>query len=297
MKWQRPTLKFLVGIFLILIVFCGSNYLAKRFEPQLESEDKEASTKEKKEVEQQAEIITISRPAPVLTDSSEAKQAYQKAISLLPTRLKKEGLQQLNEIIEHYPDSKSADNALKVLGEVKLDNFFNLNHSMAKKVYKVSSGDSFLKIANQCETSIENMLRLNSLVSYNKIKQGDNLVIMPLYFNLVIDLKEMKVVLEYGKKPVKYYDIVKANYFSNMSLKKTLIQSVYAVTEANQTVLPISEAYRNAHKTIQIKNLNLSVTSTEYPQKENFTGILLHPSDIEELVTLLRKGNLVEIRY
>lgn len=297
MKWLLPTLKILVGVFLILAVFCISNYIAKRFEPRI-AEPAKVGVNEAKKNKLPTEIITITaQPLSMLTDSVEAEQAYNKAASLLPTRLKKEGVAKLSDIVENHPSSLAAYKAAKALGEVLLDDFFDVHHPIAKKVYKVRSGDSFLKIANDHETSIENMLILNSLSSYNKIKQGDDLVIMPLHFNLVINLKAKQVILEYGKKPVKYYEIVTANYFSDISLKKTLVQSVYAVTEENETVLPISETYRNAHKIIQIKNLNLPLVSTQYPQKENFTGILLHPSDIEELVTLLRKGNLVELRY
>jgi hypothetical protein len=120
---------------------------------------------------------------------------------------------------------------------------------------------------------------------------------MPLHFNLVIDIPNRRLTLEYGKEFVKDYPFKKLISTQGKGSKKTLIRAVDALNADARKVLPIHESFRGAHKIIQIANPSIEIVADDFELDDVFRGIVLTRPQVEELAVLLRKGNLVEIRY
>lgn len=254
---------------------------------------------------QNAELNNKLKKAASSPDYALGMQAFTQAAQHLQEGDFLEGEKKLKALVGRYPFSSSAVEARRILGQFNIDRVFSLPATYGKKTYKVARGDSYNKIAYKNETSLANLMRLNDLFNLNRLRAGDELVLMPLYFNLVIDFQQQRLTLEYGKKFVKDYPytVFKGKTKKAGKSIKTTVRKIEAQNNKKRKVSILKTTdYLNAHKIIVIgskksKQALFEIVSDQYPVDTFFHGIQMPATELEELITLLRKGNLVELRY
>ena len=203
----------------------------------------------------------------------------------------------LKELVARFPSAPSVPEARRILGQRNIDRFLGDQFSGGKIFYKVKSGDSYFKIARDNETSLENLMLLNGLFNLNKLHRGEELLIMPLHFNLVVDIPHKRLTLEYGKEFVKDYPFLKLVAPQGRGSRKTRIAAVESQLSKGRTLKATSEKFRQARKVIVIKSPMMEIVGDDYPVDDAFQGVILRREQVEELSAILRRGNLVEIRY
>lgn len=292
MKLTWLTIKIGITIILLLIVLAGSISVSNRFSAS-KSNPSPVPIESKAEV---IDYILLTNSSTEKASSPKAKEALNLALNQLQTRYKEGAITELKHLVEKYPNSLEAELATETIGEFNLDQFYDTDNNLAKLSHKVVSGDSYSKIAKKYNSSLSNLLFLNSLDSYDSLKIGRQLRVMPLYFNLKINFSTLCINLEYGKKFIKSYPIVTAKFPDNNKATSTIIERSFALKN-EKTLSPTNDGFINAQKVIELKSPKLRIVSEKYTQPENFIGIVLKSSDLEELHTLLKYGNLVEFTY
>lgn len=230
-----------------------------------------------------------------IPDIDPGEQAFDKAYELLVIGRKSEARGKFTTITESYPNSSSATNARRILGEMNLDEILSPDVMDGKKIYTVQSGDSYLAIASRYDTSIDCMIHLNSMFELKGIQPGDELIVMPLDFSLLIEPHRRTVSVWQGERFICEYPALS---MLGVPSKKTHTSINSKIAEVdNRRVTSHSDQYRAAHKVIQLASPSLQVRAWNGdPDQAPASGILLRPRDMEELALLTRVGNTVEIR-
>ena len=122
-----------------------------------------------------------------MPDIDPGEKAFQKAHELLALGKLAEAREKLTAIVNIFPASASAPVARRIVGEMNLDEILSTSHMEGKQIHVVKRGDSFLGIAAQYNTTIDCMMHLNSMMELRRIQPGDELIVMPLDFRLLID--------------------------------------------------------------------------------------------------------------
>jgi len=212
----------------------------------------------------------------------------------------KSAQQKLLYITNYHPQTRSASESRRILGEMNLDRELSLENMENKKVHKVKRGESFLGIANKYQTTLDAIMFFNGLTGLNRLYPGDELVLMPLNFRVVVDLEFKTLTVVSNGKFVKEYLLegIDAPY-----VKKSFITQIGGKTgyKNGKSIAPSKSAFRSADKVLSLKGSPLQITTKS--EKENADGskvlrqgFFLAQSDLEELVMILRVGNEIEIR-
>jgi hypothetical protein len=137
------------------------------------------------------------------------------------------------------------------------------------------------------------LMHLNGLMNFQSLQPGDDLLLLPLNFRLLIDAKRKALVVWSGAKFVCEYPIetISGSIPSN---SKTMIATRQATVNGKK-VSHASEDYRSSSKSIQLKNPPIVIFSNRLGDDAPL-GIGLHETDMEELFLLTRAENEVEIR-
>jgi LysM repeat protein len=236
--------------------------------------------------------------APEMPDVEPGEVAYQKALELVALGKLGDAREKLLTIVNIYPSSRSAKDAKRIVGEMNLDELLSPTNKDGKSTYDVQKGDSFLKIAEKTRCSLDFIMMLNGLTDFGGLHPGDDLLVMPLDFRILIDLPKNSVSLWQAGKFVKDYPIAHAQVAANMAHQSTRIDSKAGYAEGKKYV-PGNKGYRQADKFIHLAKINLQIRPfTPAIKKEEIPprGIYLQPHDMEELNLLTRTGNEVEIR-
>lgn len=224
--------------------------------------------------------------------------AFERAVERLALGKYEEAEEKLQFVVNFDPGSEAATEARRILGELHLDRYLSTEHMEGKKIHEVRSGDSFLKIAKQHETTIDCMVHLNGLMRLNQLHPGDELVVMPLNFNLRIDLPRKRLGVWKDGRFVTSYQIQNVRLgHSGSGVVRTKVKNKQGFLDG-KSYPTTSDFYRASDKllTLEIKGLRI-LGESEEAGEEAGRGIFLKESDMEELVLLTRVGNGVEVRY
>lgn len=140
----------------------------------------------------QAEIATIKKSDAPRVDPG-AKR-FDAAIDLIKDGKIEEGRDGLFKVIDQFRDSPTCAEAKRIIGEINLDQLFSSESKSGKKDYIVQPGDSLALIAGKQGTTMDLLIRLNGLMG-TVLQPGDHLSILPLEFNLVVDVSAKTVTL------------------------------------------------------------------------------------------------------
>ena len=223
---------------------------------------------------------------------------YEEAVSLIQTGALLGGIEKLHELIKYYPESKYFDESNRIIGEVNSDHLLSRDRGEGKKEYTVKRGDALRLIAQKHETTVGYILHVNGRMG-SKLQPGDQLIVCPLRFSILINLKAKTIVLRNSEdKLFKSYELVGSRLpkecpSSFDSLVKGLI-----VGDGTRFVEIGSTEYVNAAKEIRCERRGISMRSlTGIEDKDKYaTGFFVSHDDIEELALLVRSGSQIHVR-
>ena len=229
-----------------------------------------------------------------MPDIDPGERAFQKAHELLALGKVPEAREKLTAIVNVFPASSSAPVARRIVGEMNLDEVLSTTHMPGKQVHVVKRGDSLLGIAAAYRTTIDCMMHLNSMLELRSIQPGDELIVMPLDFRLLVEPRRKTVSLWQGGRFIREYPALHMAAVTAGAQRGT-IQSKFAELDGRR-VTPQSKDYRAANKVIQTAKPQLQIRAWIDESEKPSGGILLRPQDMEEINLLTRVGNEVEIR-
>ncbi len=229
-----------------------------------------------------------------MPDIDPGEKAFQKAHELLALGKLPEAREKLTAIVNVFPTSSSAPIARRIVGEINLDEILSTSHMEGKQIHTVKRGDSYFGIAARYHTTIGCMMHLNSMMELRGIQPGDEIIVMPLDFRLLIEPKRKSLSLWDGGRFITEYPALSMSGVPTTP-QRGVISSEIAELDGKR-VLPQSKNYFSANKLIQIKKPAIHIRGWDGAEEKPAGGILLRPGDMEEISLLTRPGNEVEIR-
>lgn len=204
----------------------------------------------------------------------------------------------LQTVVSIYPRSKAAGEARRIVGEMNLDEMLSAGRMVNKEVYSVKRGDSYLGIAGKYGTSLDMIMHLNGLMDLKSLQPGDELIVMPLNFRVLIEPGKKLLSLWSDGRFVREYTLL-AVVGAPAGDMKTKIDGKSGVI-GERRVPPSAPNYREATKLLNIERVAAVITAMPgtgaEDQEDLAQGLYLAPADAEELALLLRPGNEVEFR-
>lgn len=232
--------------------------------------------------------------SPEMPDVDPGEKAFQKAHELLAMGRMPEAREKLTTIVNIFPNSSSAPIARRIVGEINLDEILSSSQMPGKQIHTVKRGDSLLGIAAKYNTTIDCIMHLNSMMEMPRIQPGDELLVMPLGFRVLIEPRRKSISLWEGGRFIREYQALHFDA-SAKTPRRAAISSKSAELDGRR-VLPQSKEYRAADKVILIDKPTLQIRGWDEGEDKPAGGILLRPQDMEEIALLTRVGNEVEIR-
>ncbi|MFO1482290.1 MAG: LysM peptidoglycan-binding domain-containing protein [Verrucomicrobiaceae bacterium] len=245
---------------------------------------------------------------------------FEAAIDLIREGKVEEGRDALYKLRQQFPDSGTCAEAMRIIGEINMDRLFSATNTAGKKDYIVQPGDSLNLIAGKHGTTVDSIIRLSGLMSFN-LQPGDHLTIIPMDFSLGVMVSKKQVILfrQVGDKsyPFKFYQAKDIRLPPGARLPMEMeIAGKTALYDGKQ-VAPTDPAYIDADKSFPGTKAGLSirtppvakaipieepkskakgaVAAIPTPSTSAETGIFLDREDIEELFALLRKGSKLSL--
>jgi len=229
-----------------------------------------------------------------MPDFEPGDRAFQKAHELIALGKIPEGREKLIAIVNVFPTSPAAPTARRIVSMMNLDEILSTDFKKGKSTYKVKSGDSYFAIAGRHDTSLDMVMHLNGMMELQNLQPGDELMLMPLNFRIVIEPYRKSLSLWDEAKFVAEYPILDMHGIT-LSPGKTVISSRRSALDG-RAVLPTAANYRSTSKSILLKNPAVQIFPYDENDESPQRGIFIKAADIEELFLLTRTGNEVEIR-
>jgi hypothetical protein len=136
---------------------------------------------------------------------------------------------------------------------------------------------------------------LNNMMELKNIQPGEELLVMPLNFRLLIEPQRKLLSIWDGGRFLREYSIIGLNTVGKLPSGSTTISAKSAVL-AGHPVPPQSKDYRGAEKVIQAGKPPFQIRGAVESAEALPNGIILRSQDMEEISLLTRIGNEVEIR-
>lgn len=231
----------------------------------------------------------------VLPDIDPGEKSFQKAHELLALGDIQEAREKLTAIVNVFPTSSRAPSSRRIVGEMNLDEILSTSHMDGKQTHIVKRGNSYLGIAAEYRTTLDCIMHLNSMLDLKGMQPGDEFIVMPLDFRLLIEPQRKALSIWQEGSFICEYPILHLETIPKLTPGKTKISAKIAELDARQ-VPPQSKDYRAASKIIQIAPHSIQIRAADVSDKLAPHGIVLRPQDMEEISLLTRVGNDVEIR-
>jgi hypothetical protein len=241
-----------------------------------------------------AEIVK-TLDSPEMPDIDPGEKAFQKAHESLAMGKLPEAREKLESIISLFPSSSSAPAARRIVGEMNLDEILSAAHMDGKKAHVVKRGDSFLGIAAQEKTTIDAIMHLNSMMELKGIQPGEEIIVMPLDFRILIEPHRKALSVWDGARFICEYPVLHIGGNVSHAQPKSQISGKFAELDGKRIQTQI-KGYRGAPKIIEFGKPPVQIRGWDGKGPKPVTGILLNMPDLEELNLLTRSGNEVEIR-
>lgn len=261
-----------------------------------------------------------------MPDIDPGEKAFQKAHELIALGDLPAAREKLTTIVNIFPSSSSAPIARHIVGEMNLDEILSTTQMTGKQTHVVKRGDSFLGIAAHYKTTLDFIMHLNGLQELKNLVPGEELIVMPLEFRLLIEPQRKSLSLWDGGRFICEYPIQHLEAAGKLASVRTTIQSKAGQLEGRKVKPKIKpdpkpEAKTSAktegkadakadgkadgkadskgagpvEKAIQLSKLPLQIRA-HVAEDAGARGIFLSPADMEEVFLLSRVGNIVEIR-
>ena len=230
---------------------------------------------------------------------------FNRALELIALQKLDEAREKLLFIQNLYPNSSVAPEARRILGEINLDGILSIEKMTNKKIHKVAPGEGYLLIANRNETTLDCIMFLNGLTELDSLHAGDEFIVMPLDFKLVVDLKNRRVELfhrDYEKKEHVFTKDYRIEQIDVEGLRAgnhqaTITRKLGEID--GRSYPPTHSNFRHSTKVLGFTVRGRPIQFRPVPAADSEDpgqGIFLKPSDMEELSMLIRVGNEVEVK-
>lgn len=248
---------------------------------------------------------------------------FDAAVELIKSGKIEEGRDALYKLRQQFPDSATCPEAMRIIGEINMDQLYSANSKAGKKDYIVQPGDSLNLIANKQGTTIDSIIRSSGLMSFN-LQPGDHLTIIPMDFHLGVSASKKQVMLlrKVGDKEYlfKIYEAKDIRLPPGMRLPVEMSIAGKNSIYDGKTVLSTDPNFVDAEKWIAGTKSGISIRTPpvaraqpvpepEAPGKKKSprpapipapavtaeTGIFLAREDIEELFALVRNGSKLSL--
>lgn len=249
---------------------------------------------------------------------------FEAAVDLIREGKIEEGRDALYKLRLQFPDSAACPEAMRIIGEINMDQLYSPNHKAGKKDYIVQPGDALSKIADKNGTTIDAIIRSSGLMSFN-LQPGDHLTIIPMDFHLGVSVSKKQVMLlrKVGDKEYlfKLYEARDIRLPPGTRLPVEMELAGRNATFDGKTILSTDPNYAAAEKWISgtkagviirtppvakaipveepkaavAKGASPAATPPPAPSAAAETGIFLSREDIEELFALVRRGSKLSL--
>lgn len=252
---------------------------------------------------------------------------FEAAVELIHQGKIDDGRDALYKLCQQFPDSKTCPEAMRIIGEINMDQLYSANSTAGKKDYIVQPGNSLNSIATKFDTTVDSIIRSSGLMSFN-LHPGDHLTIIPMDFHLGVSISKKQVMLlrkvgdkEYLFKvynakdirlppgmrlPVEMTIAGKNSIFDGKPVVSTDPNYVdaekwFAGTKSGISLRtpPVARAQPieepKAPATAAKKSAPPAAMPAPAPAPTAETGIFLAREDIEELFALVRKGSKLSL--
>lgn len=220
---------------------------------------------------------------------------YEKARELLALGQADEARAKLVHIITSFPTSTTAPVARGILTTMNLDEVLSSSHMEGKQRVVVKRGDSFLAIAGRNQTTMDMIEHLNAMEEMKPLHLGEELLVMPLNYRVVLEPKKKNVSLWAGENFVAEWPAREMHAIA-ATKKPVKISAKPVVAKDGKALAPQSAGYRGGDKSIQIAGAGLWLRPWDGVGEKPSGGVLLDPADLEDLFLLTRVGNDVEVK-
>lgn len=283
-----------ITLLLLLGVVGSTVYLIKQYTGSVEDLPS-AMMERQRMIEHKLKVKAVKAE-----DSSDepGDKAFQRAKELLAEESMEEAEEKMKYIVSFYPSAKCAAQCRRILGEINLDRLLDPSQLEGKKIITVRPGDTFSRIVNENETTMDSLTHLSNLKrsDHRSLHPGDELIVMPMEMRVVIDLRRNTMTIWNGGEFIKEYTLLKVLYNSSAAIKRCKIGLIRGSHNGNLYSYH-TEQYRDSQKVIILSDKSLAIRSfSSDNEEEQGLGFMLSQPDMEELPLLLRPGNDVEIR-
>ncbi len=238
-------------------------------------------------------VAQIEGTAEVMKEKPDlGKRHFDEAVELLKEGELVSARDRLRYLMTYFPESKTYDEAKRVVGEVNLDLLISNIPQPEKSIYTVQRGDALVTIARRNQTTIDYIMRANGKTT-SLIYPDEELVVYPLEFRVEIDLEDKIITVFDDELFFKEYEIVGTNLPPDVKAPtSTTIQE--KVAWFGDRPLNFTDAnYMNCSKWIRSGKIGLFIREGKPEGEEddsNAFGVKVAKADMEELFTILRTG-------
>lgn len=225
------------------------------------------------------------------------KRHFDEAVALLKEGELVSARDRLRYLMTYFPESRTFDEAKRVVGEVNLDLLVSNIPQPKKTIYTVKRGDALVTIARRNETTIDYIMRSNGKTTA-LIYPDEELVVYPLGFRVEIDLENALVTVFDDEQFFKEYRIVGTNL--PPGVKAPISTSVQEkVAWYGDRPLNFTDAnYLNCSKWMRTGKIGLFIRESKGEDADSDSssyGVMVAKADMEELFTIIRTGAKVSL--
>lgn len=250
--------------------------------------------------------IAADRTAPGRVAIDPGAKRFDAAIDLIRATKTDEARDALYKLLQSFPRSPTCAEAKRIIGEMNMDALYRQDASGGKRDYIVQPRDSLLAITGRTKTTLEALARINSLTSIN-LQPGDHLFVIPMDFDLALDVSERRLTLLRSGRFFKEYAALGLKLPPGMKVPNELEVTSKSAIIDGKAANPVTAEFVRAEKRIIVgKNSNSAGLMLRTPPvakavepgqnsatdetSASSTGIFLAREDLEELYPILRKG-------
>jgi hypothetical protein len=251
--------------------------------------------------------IVASRDVPGRAPPDPGARRFVAAVDQVKAGEHDEARDAFYKLLQSFPRSPTCEEAKRIIGEMNMDALYKLDASGGKRDYIVQPGDSLLAIAARNKTTMEALARINSLTTIN-LQPGEHLFVIPMDFDLAVDVSEKKVTLLRAGRFFKEYNALDVKLPTTMKVPTELEVNSKSAIFDNKSANPVTADFVRAEKRIiaskganaaglMIRTPPVAKAIVEGEKAGNDdnpvtnTGLFLAREDIEEIFPVLRKGS------
>lgn len=238
-------------------------------------------------------------------DGEEGKQArpdlgrrhFDEAVSLLKDGELVSARDRLLYLMEYFPESRTFEEATRIVGEVNLDLLLSNLPQPGKTIHKVRRGEALVTIAKRNQTTIDYIMRANGKTT-SLIYPDEELLVRPLDYRVEIDLAESVLTVFDGDKFFKEYEILGQNLPPEVGPPVSTSVNEKVAWHFDRPVNFTDANYLNCSKWIRTGKIGLLIREQKSDDREGGQrpfGLMVSKADLEELFTILRVGSQVNV--